>query len=261
MTSEGKNVLFIRSTGAYKMSRALSVCFGLAAYSIFLVAFLYAIGFVDSLVVPKNINSGEVVPAVEAAVIDIMLLSLFAVQHSLMARQGFKRWWTQFVPTAIERSTYVLFASLILLLVFWQWRPIPAVIWQIADPTIATALLVLSLLGWLLVLLSSFMINHFELFGLRQVFANLTTHTLGDSRFKAPLLYKIVRHPIYLGFIIAFWSIPTMTAGQLLFAAVTTAYIFVGISLEERDLVALFGDQYRQYREQVAMLLPWPRLR
>lgn len=243
------------------MSRALSVCFGLVAYLVFLAAILYAIGFVDSLIVPKNINSGEIVPTVEAALIDILLLSLFAVQHSVMARQGFKRWWTGFVPNAIERSTYVLFSSLILLLLFWQWRPIPAVMWQIDNPTIAAALLVLSLLGWLLVFLSSFMINHFELFGLRQVFINLRTHSPGDAHFRTPLLYKIVRHPLYLGFIIAFWSIPTMTAGQLLFAAVTTAYIFVGIMLEERDLVELFGDQYRQYRKQVAMLVPWPRLR
>ena len=240
------------------MSRILSFCFGLAAYSVFLVAFLYAIGFVSGIVVPKDINSGTPIPTIEAVGIDIVLLSLFAVQHSVMARQAFKQWWTRFVPTVIERSTYVLFASLILLLLFWQWRSIPGVIWRIADPTVGATLLGLSLLGWFLVLLSTFMINHFELFGLYQVFANLRGRTIGDPHFKAPFLYKIVRHPIYLGFIIAFWSSPMMTAGHLLFAAVTTAYIFVGITLEERDLTAVFGDQYRQYRKKVAMLVPWP---
>ena len=161
----------------------------------------------------------------------------------------------------IERSTYVLLASLALLLLYWQWRPIPAIIWQVTDPTLAGALFGLSLFGWFIVLLSTFLINHFELFGLYQVFVNLTARTIDPPRFKAPFLYKIVRHPIYLGFIIAFWSAPAMTGGHLLFAAITTAYILVGISLEERDLIALFGDQYRQYRERVAMLVPWPRRR
>jgi protein-S-isoprenylcysteine O-methyltransferase Ste14 len=240
------------------MSRILSLCFGLASYLVFLVAFLYAIGFVGSIAVPKDINSGELVPTIEAVGINIALLSLFAVQHSLMARQTFKKWLTRFVPTAIERSTYVLLASSILLLIFWQWRPMPFVIWQVSEPTIATALLGLSLLGWLLVLLSTFMISHFELFGVYQVFANFSARTAADPHFRAPFLYKIVRHPIYLGFIIAFWSTPMMTSGHLLFAAITTAYIFVGIALEERDLVILFGDQYRRYRKQVAMLVPWP---
>jgi protein-S-isoprenylcysteine O-methyltransferase Ste14 len=243
------------------VARILSFCFGLAAYAIFLGAFLYAIGFVAGVAVPKGIDSGTVVPTIEAVVIDILLLSLFALQHSLMARKTFKQWWTKFVPTAIERSTYVLFASLSLLLLYWQWRPIPTIIWQVSDPTIARALLGLSLVGWFIVLLSTFLINHFELFGLHQVFANLRARPIADPHFKAPFLYKIVRHPIYLGIIIAFWSTPTMTGGHLLFAAVTTAYILVGITLEERDMIALFGDQYRQYREQVAMLVPWPRHR
>src|SRR6201999_1816994 len=141
----------------------------------------------------------------------------------------------------------------------WQWRPIPAIIWNVADPTSATALSALSLFGWLIVLFSSFQINHFELFGLQQVFANPAASAVGAARFKTPFVYRLVRHPLYLGFIIAFWSTPTMTAGHLLFAVVTTAYIFIGASLEERDLIALFGDQYRQYRERVAMLVPWPR--
>jgi len=243
------------------MTRILPVFVGLAAYAVFLLAFLYAVGFVEGAVVPKSINSGEVVPTIDALVLNMLLLSLFALQHSLMARQTFKRWWTRFVPGVIERSIYVLLASLALLFLFWQWRPIPSVIWRISDPTVADALLGLSLLGWFTVLLSTFLINHFELFGLHQVFANLRARPIADPHFKAPFLYKIVRHPIYLGFIIAFWSTPTMTGGHLLFAAVTTAYILFGITLEERDMIALFGDQYRQYREQVAMLVPWLRHR
>lgn len=241
------------------MTRILPVFVALAAYAVFLLAFLYAVGFVEEAVVPKSINSGEVVPTIDALVLDVLLLSLFALQHSLMARQTFKRWWTRFVPGVIERSIYVLLASLALLFLFWQWRPIPSVIWSVSDPTVAGALLGLSLLGWFTVLLSTFLISHFELFGLYQVFASFRSCTIEEPRFRAPLLYKIVRHPIYLGFIIAFWSTPIMTGGHLLFAAVTTAYILVGIALEERDLIALFGDQYRQYRKQVAMLVPWPR--
>jgi len=187
------------------------------------------------------------------------LMSIFAVQHSVMARRGFKRWWTQFVSPAVERSTYVLAATVALALMMWQWRPLPAVVWHVSSANAAGALHALEALGWLLVLTSTFLINHFELFGLHQVTNNLTGRTMPAPQFRMPLFYKIVRHPIYLGFIIAFWAAPTMSAGRLLFAAVTTAYIFAGILLEERDLVALFGDDYRRYRQRVGMILPLPR--
>jgi len=185
------------------------------------------------------------------------LMSVFAIQHSVMARQGFKQWWTKFVPKSVERSTYVLFASLALILLFWQWRPIPTVVWSIANPSLAMIVLGLSIVGFLLVLSSTFLINHFELFGLHQVVNNLAGREMPAPRFYTPLFYKFVRHPLYLGFIIAFWAAPTMTVGHLLFAAVTTAYILVAIVLEERDLVNLFGDEYRKYRSRVPMLLPW----
>jgi protein-S-isoprenylcysteine O-methyltransferase Ste14 len=193
----------------------------------------------------------------QAVVIDLILMSIFAIQHSVMARKPFKRWWTQFVPPSVERSTYVLYSSVALMLLFWQWRPIPTVLWHIEQPQIAMAVIALSFVGWLIVLTSTFLINHFELFGLHQVANNLGGQPMPAPRFKTPLYYKFVRHPIYLGFIIAFWATPTMTAGHLLFAAVTTAYILVGILLEERDLVDLFGDDYRLYRKRVSMLLPW----
>jgi protein-S-isoprenylcysteine O-methyltransferase Ste14 len=239
------------------MGRFMSFLYGLASYAIFFVSFLYAIGFVADLAVPKTIDSGAVVPPAEALIINLLLMSVFAVQHSVMARKQFKQWWTQYVPASIERSTYVLLASLALVLLFWQWRPMPAPVWQISDASVATAVTGLSFVGWLIVLTSTFLINHFELFGLQQVANNLGDRPMPAPRFRTPLYYKFVRHPIYLGFIIAFWAAPTMTVGHLLFAAVTTGYIFVGILLEERDLIELFGDEYRRYKERVSMLVPW----
>ena len=240
-----------------RLFKFIAFLYGMASYLVFFVTILYAIGFVMGLVVPKNIDTGVNFSVSEAAIVNLLLMSLFAVQHSVMARPGFKAWWTRYVPKPIERSTYVLAASSCLLLLFWQWRPIPAVVWQVADPDFAATVAMISLGGWVLVFASTFIINHFELFGLSQVTTHLVGKEMTPPRFRTPLLYKFVRHPIYLGFIIAFWAAPVMTVGHLLFAAVTTAYILVGIWLEERDLIEMFGDQYREYKQRVSMLVPW----
>lgn len=239
------------------MGRFVALVYGLVSYVIFFVTFLYAIGFVTDLIVPKTIDSGAVTPFAEAVIVNLVLMSVFAIQHSVMARQGFKQWWTQFVPKSVERSTFVLFASLALILLYWQWRPIPTIMWSIANPNVALAVTALSLVGWFVVLLSTFLINHFELFGLHQVYSNFMGREMPTPSFHEPLFYRFVRHPIYLGFIIAFWAAPVMTVGHLLFSAVTTAYMLVAIVFEERDLVNVFGDEYRKYRSRVPMLLPW----
>jgi len=240
-----------------RIFRVAAFLYGLVAYLVFFAAFLYAVGFVADLVVPKTIDDGPASSIAEALTINLLLMTLFAVQHSLMARKQFKQWWTQYVPAPMERSTYVLFASLKLILLFWQWRPMPEILWHIEEPEMAVTITAVSFVGWLIALSSTFLINHFELFGLHQVANNLSGLEMPTPRFRTPLYYKFVRHPIYLGFVIAFWAAPTMSAGHLLFAAVTTAYIFVGIFLEERDLVETFGDEYRRYKERVSMLLPW----
>ena len=242
---------------SHPVGRLVALLYGLVAYVAFVVAILYAIGFIGGLLVPKTIDSGTAGPLVQAVIVNLLLMSLFAVQHSVMARKGFKQWWTRFVPKSIERSTYVLLSSLVLLLLFWQWRPLPAVVWKVEDMQLAMIVTAVSHIGWVIVFASTFLINHFELFGLHQVANNLSGRPMPAPRFRVPLFYKFVRHPLYLGFILAFWAAPTMTVGHLLFAGVTTAYILVAIQLEERDLVALFGDDYRRYRKRVSMLLPW----
>ncbi|MES2293727.1 MAG: isoprenylcysteine carboxylmethyltransferase family protein [Pseudomonadota bacterium] len=241
------------------MSRAAAFLYGVLAYVMFLGAILYAIGFVENLpVLPKTIDSGVPGPVAASVAMNLILLGIFAVQHSVMARKEFKAWWTQFVPPAIERSTYVLFANLALILLLWQWRPIAVPVWTVSDPLLAGALIGISLVGWGIVFLSTFLINHFDLFGLQQVWHNLRQQRIEDPQFRTPLLYKFVRHPLYLGFIIAFWSAPVMTMGHLLFAVATTGYIFIGLLLEERDMVASFGQTYRNYQARVSMILPLP---
>jgi len=243
------------------MRGLLSVFYGIAAYLAGLAALLYFIGFSGNLLVPRSVDAGGAPASIALAVaVDLLLLALFGVQHSVMARQGFKRWWTRLVPPAVERSTYLLATAAVLAVLFAFWVPIPApVLWRIEHPAGIAFAWSLFALGWLLVLVSSFLINHFELFGLQQVFARLRERTEPQVAFSTPSLYRLVRHPLYAGLLLGLWCVPVMSAGRLLFALGLSAYIFIGIAYEERDLVRQFGDRYRTYREQVGML--FPRLR
>jgi len=235
------------------------VVYGVVAYLVFFGVFVYAVGFVEGVVVPRSLDGPASTAMLPALGIDALLLALFAVQHSVMARPAFKTRWTRVVPPEAERSTYVLFASLTLALVFWQWRPVPAVVWRVDLPPAAALLRATSLLGWCVVLASTFMISHLDLFGLRQVWLRARGVPYRALDFTSRLLYRLVRHPMMLGFLIAFWATPQMTVGHLLFAILTTSYIIVGSRLEERDLLVHLGERYAAYRRQVPMLLPLPR--
>jgi protein-S-isoprenylcysteine O-methyltransferase Ste14 len=238
------------------MTRVLSLLYGTAAYAVFFVTFCYAAGFVKNFLVPKSIDSGPASPLWEALGVNAALLALFAVQHSVMARPGFKRVWTRIVPKPVERSTYVLFASLSLILLYWQWRPIPTVVWSVENTAGAVAIEAVSWAGFGIVLLSTCLIHHFDLFGLRQVYLHWRGIPYQELGFRTPGLYRYLRHPIMLGFLLAFWATAEMTVGHLFFAIMTTGYILVGIHLEERDLVKHHGARYQAYRQQVPMLIP-----
>ena len=237
------------------IGRVAALTYGLASYFVFFLSSVYAVAFIGDYLVPKSIDVGSDGGLAPSILVDVVLLGVFAIQHSVMARPAFKRWWTTIVPASCERSTYVLISSLLLILIFWQWRPIVTTIW-VVEGWPAAMLTAISFIGWLTALASSYMIDHFELFGLRQVFDALRGASAGVHPFETPLLYRLVRHPLMLGFLLAFWATPHMTVGHLLFSVMTTGYILVGIGLEERDLVAQFGASYEQYRRRVPMLVP-----
>jgi protein-S-isoprenylcysteine O-methyltransferase Ste14 len=237
-------------------ARLTAFGYGAVCYALFLATFLYAIGFIGNVWVPKSIDSGLDGSLAQALLVNAALLSLFAIQHSLMARQWFKRVWTRVIPKPVERSTYVLFSSLALLFLFWQWRPMGGVIWDVRSPAGRAILYALFAVGWLTVLASTFFIDHFDLFGLRQVYLFLRARDNAPIAFRTPGLYRYVRHPLYLGWLLVFWSAPTMTVAHLVFALATTAYILVAIQFEERDLTDLYGDAYSKYRQRVPMIIP-----
>ena len=242
------------------LARLGILAYGVLAYTAFLVAILYAIGFVGNWIVPKTIDSGTPRPILTAILVNTFLLSLFVIQHTIMARPWFKRTWTAIIPRATERSTFVLLASAILLLIFWQWQPMPRVIWSVSGPS-AWALSAISLLGWVIVFAASFMVSHFDLFGLRQSWLRFRGRLYQPVGFRLVGLYRLVRHPLMLGFLIAFWAAPTMTLGHLFFAAMTTGYIVMGVWFEERDLIAEHGESYLKYRRSTRAIIPLPKSR
>jgi protein-S-isoprenylcysteine O-methyltransferase Ste14 len=241
------------------LKRFVVLLYGVLCYVVFLGALLYLVGFLNNFLAPKGIDGGEAVSLTEGMIIDLGLILLFAVQHTIMARPWFKVWWKRALPEPIERSTFVLLASVTFLLLFWQWRPMPEAVWRVDSPAAVLAIYAVQALGWSLVLLSSFLINHFELFGLRQVYLHWRNRQLTPLEFRMPWLYRLVRHPLMLGFLVAFWSVPHMTRGHLVFTLVMTAYIFIGIHFEERDLVRTFGKQYAEYQQATSMIVPVPR--
>lgn len=241
------------------LQRVLSFVYGVAVYGIFLGTFVYAIGFIGNVFVPKSLDSEPGGALGSAVAINLLLLGVFAIQHSVMARPTFKARWTRVIPTVIERSTYVLFSSAALILLFWQWRPMGGVLWNVEDTLGRAALYGVYGFGWLLVLVATFLIDHFDLFGLRQVWLHLRRKPYTQHRFVTPGPYQWVRHPLYVGWIIVFWAAPTMTVAHLLFAIMTTAYILVAIQFEERNLIEIHGKDYLRYRKRVPMLVPFSR--
>ncbi len=242
------------------IGRLLTLVYGVGSYLFFFLTFLYLIGFVGNWVVPKTIDSGVAAGSMGAAIaVNLGLLGLFAVQHTIMARIGFKKWWTRIIPPQVERSTFVLLATGILALMVWQWRPMPEMIWRIENPFAVALLSGISLAGWGIVLISTFLIDHFELFGLRQTVFYAIGREAEQPQFRERLFYKWVRHPLMSGFLIAFWFTPVMTQGHLLFAVANTVYILIGIQIEERTLIHLHGEHYESYRKRVSALFPMGR--
>lgn len=237
------------------MKRTLILLYGVVAYAVFFATFLYAIGFIGNLFVPVTIDSPPHDPLPIALLIDLGLLAAFALQHSIMARPAFKRWWTSLIPEAAERSTYVLFSSLLLIALFAFWSPIGGVIWRVQDSLAVLFIYGAYAAGWVLVLLSTFLINHFDLFGLRQVWMHFRGRPYTQLPFKTPALYRVVRHPLYVGWLLVFWSTPVMTSAHVLFATMTTAYILIAVRFEERDLMTVHRE-YADYRRRVPMLIP-----
>ncbi len=241
------------------MGRVLAFLYGWVSYVISCFTALYAVGFVGNLFVPKSIDSGAADPLSQALLVNVLLLAIFALQHSVMARPAFKQWWIRFVPQAIERSTYVLLSSLSLMLLFWQWQPMDGYVWHVENKAVRMLVWGLFWTGWMIVLISTFLISHSDLFGLRQVYLHMKGEKYTYIAFTTPFLYQFVRHPIMLGFLIAFWTTPDMTLSHLVFAAGTTVYILLALRLEEQDLVNCYGAGYEAYQQRASMILPLPR--